>query len=487
VTLTASEKVEKVNIDAPVVCPPLDIPYVLSILEDPASVRFSSIVKFIADHIDDRLQQLLRSKQVLVKYSRDSPRLGSILVLASVVLEASAYDDFLQQIGNPAIKRLIAQDGDTSSLGDVARFILSVPDCHFPQMRPYIKSLAGNMSDPDSGPVTLQIIARLPKDEQLTLKDDLITYFEAHGAVYVRDQATVTAVSSLLPLFHGVLRPDLVSEFIPLIQRDIEIPVALLSWVVGRVPDASHPSLISAFVQRAFRSDVDQPLIRVLSDCKDTQLASFTAPHPIFGQLAGLLDQGKCVKAALFAMFRFSMIPAVLTTIANHSVLQAILRVPGRRGQRLQIFSALFVCEEFCRKTTVSDGVLKLAVSSMGDDQLAGYLLKLIGALSSHEGGRALIDQSGLLRVFAEMFLSAAHSDMATSLSILSNIAVSYREVPRIALIISCLMQDVLHDITHPTDILQTLIHLITRRPAPSRSMTCKTQSCRSSRAGSRP
>jgi hypothetical protein len=271
-------------------------------------------VKFIAGHIDDRLQQLLCSKQVLVKYSRDSPRLGSILVLASVVLEASAYDNFLQQIGNPAVKRLVAQDDDMSSLGDVARFILSAPDSHFPQMRSHIKSLAGNMSDPKSGPVTLQIIARLQKDEQLTFKNDLIAYFEAHGAVYMLDQATVPAVSSLLPLFHGVLRPNLVSEFIPLIQDDIEILVALLSWVVGRVPNASHRSLISAFVQRAFRPDVDQPFIHVLSDCKDTQLVSFTAPHPIFGQLAGLLDQGKCVKAALFAMFRFSMIPVVLAT-----------------------------------------------------------------------------------------------------------------------------------------------------------------------------
>jgi hypothetical protein len=54
---------------------------------------------------------------------------------------------------------------------------------------------------------------------------------------------------------------------------------------------------------------------------------------------------------------------------------------------------------------------------------------------------------------------------MAASLSILSNIAQSNREVPRVALIISCLMQDVLHDIKHRTEILQTLIHLIARSP----------------------
>jgi hypothetical protein len=97
----------------------------------------------------------------------------------------------------------------------------------------------------------------------------------------------------------------------------------------------------------------------------------------------------------------------------------------------------------------------------MRNENLSDSVLKLIGALSSHEEGRKLIDSSGLLTVFSQMFLSSASPNMGASLAILSNIARTHREIPRVSLVISCLMQDLRHDIAHRTAILQTLIPLI--------------------------
>jgi hypothetical protein len=172
------------------------------------------------------------------------------------------------------------------------------------------------------------------------------------------------------------------------------------------------------------------------------------------------------VRAALFAVFRLAMLPNVPEAIAGQQIVHAILHCQGLHAQRLQIFSSLVTSEELCRLITVSDGVLKLVLESMHSERLADFALKLIGSLSSHEDGRTLIDRSGLLNVFSEMFLSSSCHDMAEALSILSNIVEHGRKVPRVSLVISCLMQDLRPDLAHRTDILQTLIILIGAAPA---------------------
>lgn len=66
------------------------------------------------------------------------------------------------------------------------------------------------------------------------------------------------------------------------------------------------------------------------------------------------------------------------------------------------------------------------------------------------------------------MFLSSNCGEMSTALTILSNVATHLPEdkvIPQLSLIVSCLMQDLIHSSTNKSEILQTLIKLISRNP----------------------
>jgi hypothetical protein len=97
------------------------------VLRDPGTDQFANAVKFLANNIDQRVQKWLRGKHVLDQYSPDSPNLGAILVLVSVLLEEPSFGEFITRIGNVAISRII-EANNPERVGDAARFCFAVPD-----------------------------------------------------------------------------------------------------------------------------------------------------------------------------------------------------------------------------------------------------------------------------------------------------------------------------------------------------------------------
>ncbi|KAH0793069.1 TKL family protein kinase [Histomonas meleagridis] len=159
------------------------------------------------------------------------------------------------------------------------------------------------------------------------------------------------------------------------------------------------------------------------------------------------------------------IVPIVPMILANHPMLQSLLQIKEYKKQKLQIFTSLFLSEQFCYDTTIGDGVLNLVLSSMEDPDTVNYSIKLIGALSSHQYGCEIIQKTQIHSLVSQMFLSSIMTDVSTSLTILSNISQSTIQIPQISLIISCLMQDLNTTTIDKCEYLSTLINLVRSSP----------------------
>ena len=151
--------------------------------------------------------------------------------------------------------------------------------------------------------------------------------------------------------------------------------------------------------------------------------------------------------------------------LLNHPIINLILQVKGHAAQKLQIFTILFSSEQYCSNTTISDSIVKLIISTLNIETLTNYSLKLIGALSLHPTGCALINETGMLSLFSQMYLSSVYSDPKIPLLILTNLAKADCQIPDVSLIISCLMQDLVDSSINRSGILNTLIYLISSSP----------------------
>jgi hypothetical protein len=98
-----------------------------------------------------------------------------------------------------------------------------------------------------------------------------------------------------------------------------------------------------------------------------------------------------------------------------------------------------------------------------GDYQ--AYVLRLIGSLSAHRMGRELIERVGMLPLFSEMVLAAEPKDMRICLVILGNLMQAKLVLPKISLIVSCLMQELLSKVLPPEKVLIVLIQLVGLAP----------------------
>ena len=77
-----------------------------------------------------------------------------------------------------------------------------------------------------------------------------------------------------------------------------------------------------------------------------------------------------------------------------------------------------------------------------------------------HPEGCQILSDNGVLELFTQLFLSSAGSS-TIAYAILRNVARNVCEVPQCSLIVSCLMQDMIHDRQRRCEILDTLIALI--------------------------
>jgi hypothetical protein len=298
-----------------------------------------------------------------------------------------------------------------------------------------------------------------------SFKTELLRFFETNDFSGAEDQAVADAISKLLPLVIDSLSAQHLNRFLDSISTQFVIPVSLITLLIAKSPDTSIVPLTIAVIRTLVKTDVSPQVLEVLKRCSTADLAEIVSRQAVFDVIQRLFDERTLIDTALILLFSMSTIPGASVFIVGHPVLQSLLQIEGRIAQRLQIFTALFSVEVSVPKPSIVDGVVKLLLAAIAADGLADYALRLIGALSTHRTGCLLIQESGILSLFSQMFLSSMSSDRPGVLTILANTARGRAEIPQIALIISCLMQDLLDSCSNRIPLLLTLTEMISFKP----------------------
>ncbi|OHT16451.1 TKL family protein kinase [Tritrichomonas foetus] len=460
------EKFNRSSLETPELCPPLDINYLTTILSNPSDSNFPKVVNFLEQHIDSNIKGILHKANIISHYNAQSPNTPSILLIAKEVLDQKEFPQFFEDSGNSIIQEILSLNHSPSLIA-AAKFCLKVPDQFFSLIKDYVPQFVERMERPGLGPFVIRLLARLDTEEIKQFKSQIVEFITPTGILQVNDQNTLNAMCKLIPIIADKLTNLQFEYCIPLIEMDYDCPSSLIQLLIDKTNQSSVVRLLHAVVRAAARTDVTDCLIRVLRHCGPSDLRKVAKNYEVFDQIQKLLEEKKSVETALLLLFSLSTDEEIPPLLANHPLLHSVLQLEGHTAQRLQIFTALFSVEQFCSDTTISDGVLKLLVSSLDDERLTDYSMKLIGALSSHQSGCMLISGNGMLSLFSQMFLSSAAIDVSTALTILSNIATKLQnqEIPQLSLIISILMQDLIYSVTNKSDILQTLINLIKLSP----------------------
>ena len=444
---------------------PMDVPYLLAVLEHPSHEHFQSVVRFLVKHLDAQTLRLLRQKNILSTYTLQSQHPGSILQLASRVLLEKDVASFINSFMKPVIGGIF-EKGDSYEILCALSFCLRVPDSNFDEIKVYTPLFVQRIHEPRIGPFVVRLIARGTIEEARQYKKELLEYFDAEGISNIKDGLALEAVTKLFPMMTEDLTGSQVAHFIPLLEVPTPIPKELITMLVSKTSKEASASLNLALIKAAYRTDVTDIMISSLNSCDPKELEQYAQHLEVFDQLHRLIVEGRSIKVALLLLFRLAQVGSIPTILATHPMLHSVLDVKGHVAQKLQIFTCLLADEQFCIETTALDDIFKLLLSALTHDRLACYVLKMIGALSSHPTGRDMILEMGLLSIFTDIFLTPGTIDISTSLTILSNMSQVTNDIPQLSLIISCLMQDVLNTTSWQCDLLCTLTKLVSISPA---------------------
>ena len=446
-------------------CPPLDMGYLIGILKDSADKKFPSVVNFLISKIDDPIKEKLRKEKLIEAYTEENENLASVILLVAELLAPTEFTAFINDKGMKMIEKVVSI-ADRQSLVAACEFLLKVPDDLLARFSDVVPKIVEHIQEKDIGEYIIQLLARQPDEAKTKHHDALLKYF-GNGSVSkeLSEQSQLDALAILLPFFKDEIEEDRWDEFIELLEKDLDVPIDLVQLLISKTAQKSLVRLTLAIIKASVKTNVTEQLTETLLKCQRSDIEQISKNYDVFDTANRMLEDKQLVNVTLLLVFFLVQVPTVPIVLANHPLLHSILQIDGHVAQRLQIFTCLCSSEQFCSDTTTSDGVVKLLISSLSVESLIDYALRLIGSLSSHAPGCALVSETGMLSLFTQMFLSSRGSEMSISLQILSNAAKGRAEIPQISLIVSCLMQDLLYSRSDKCAILNTLCDLVTVSP----------------------
>lgn len=152
----------------------------------------------------------------------------------------------------------------------------------------------------------------------------------------------------------------------------------------------------------------------------------------------------------------------------KENVITSLLEMRKYTNQRLQIFSALTKNETFCENVEDStmENIIHLISSSTPSrgQHLSNTALRLILAMSTHKKGCLILEKHDVLDLFVQNFLSS-NIDINISYCIIRNVTKKNVELPQMKIIVSCLVQSLLYEMSQKETILDTLVALVKKAP----------------------
>ncbi|KAH0795894.1 TKL family protein kinase [Histomonas meleagridis] len=446
-------------------CPPIDFNYLVSVLKDPSNIHFPSVVTFLEKNIDSKLKQRLRESNIIDNYNSDSPNPSSILSISTLLLENSELKHFVKTVADRIIQKGIESD-DVQLIQSSIKFCLKIPSKDFKIIVHYIPDFISRSKQDDTLLfLVIRIFSRLPPTDVTFYEEEIYLFFTKINFEQTPDQETLESISILIPIISDRLEQTQINSMIGLIETDLNCPIPLIKYIIAKTKKETNVRLVKALIFAASHSNITECLLEVLQRCSDKDITKLIKNNEIFEQIQNLLKEKKSIDSSLLLLFYLLHDENVPVLLINHPIIDLVLQVKGHVAQRLQIFTLLFSSELFCSNTTISNSVIQLIISSLNIESLSEYSLKLIGALSLHSIGCSLINETEMLSLFSQMFLSSTCNDLTTQLLILTNLAKAECQIPEVSLIISCLMQELIVSTINRINILFTLIHLIKSSP----------------------
>ena len=450
-------------------CPPLNLDYLISKIKEPNDEHFSSLIYYICQRGDEKLRKYLRSEKILEIIMKSKNNIDAILAFASFILDNSEFEDFLQNGGLDMFKVCI-ETNNSQYLSAALRFALKIPKTELVQLKPFIpyimQILQGNTA---AIPHILQFITRFDVNELVDFKPQILKAI-MEVISNVDDQPTFDAIVSLLPIIKDSLTNNQIRMFYRLLTCDLVVTPSFVSILIQNPDSWSHASLILSMLKATAKSDITDVLLQFLQKVSQTEKDVFHQLYKMqdfFNTIQELLDSG-IARAPLFLLYCVSPILEAALKLAKHPTMQSLISMKGFQVQRLQIFTALCMHEKFCTETQYIDGIIHILVSSIRVRSLIDPSVRLIGAFSSHPGGCKLLSENRVLELFTQLFLTSWCGEPEISHTILRNIAVNHSaesSIPQGALIVSCLMQDLVYAANKTCEILNTIIALVETIP----------------------
>lgn len=460
-----SESIPFQKIKATRRCPPLDLEYAIPILKDPSHERFSSVSYFIVSKIDDKLRNELRKQKIIESLKNSTQNIDSVLLLASVLLNPDEFDGFLKSGGLGMFEQCVSMEKGPM-ISAAVKFGLKVPAELLGQLQKYLPDLVKylTMNSSMTNHDILQFLTRFDRSELQGFIREISAALLDVGEK-VDDQSTFDAIVALLPLCQKTLTKEQLRTFYHLLQNDFFVPSAFVQTLINANDSEKLPELISAILRATSNSDLANDFVELLQDCGSDVLDQVWRLPDIFNTMDELINRGDVVPP-LFLIFCIAPIHDAAMALADSQLLASLIQMKGHQSQRLQIFTLLCSFEDFCTKLTDIDGILHLLVSSLSEKQLISNAVRLIGSLSSHAVGCQILNDNGVLELFAQLFLSSSCGDTLTAQTILRNVAKAGCDIPQVSLIVSCLMQDMMEEHSKKSEIMATLVALVETLPS---------------------
>ncbi|OHT02411.1 TKL family protein kinase [Tritrichomonas foetus] len=446
---------------------PLDYEYIENVLNDPSSINYHHIANYLVTNLNNENRQRIRKLKFFSNpFLTNCSNIDCALILASVLLNSDEFPIFLEKYGNLMIKNIFTYS-PASALKAVAKFFMKIPNEYFDLISDFIPQLVDqlveNISSPDIGIYIIRFLSRLDSQQLNKYQMQILLFFNKNGIDLIEEQADIDAFSKIFPIVQDYIKSEHISSLLRILKKNLTIPIDLINYLISNTEREQTNSLVCSLLTTAIQNDVGNSLLKILENLSNSDIEDLSKSEDIFEILFLLLQKRHNIKDALFLLFQLVQVSNVPSLLLNHEILEELLSIEGFIAMRLQIFASLYIDESFCQNSAYTDGVMKILVDALGKRTplLIKTSLRFIGALSTHSSGTSLLNDSDLLQIFTQIFLSSPLANSPLSLQILINISRDSIQIPQASLIVSCLMQDLLYNSSNISLILITLRSII--------------------------
>lgn len=462
-----SDKIDFLKIKSAKRSPQIDIDFAISTLKNPNSPHFSSVAYYICSKIDKKIKRKLKHENIIKELLELNKNVDVVLLLASVLLTSKEYNWFLSNGGIDTFRTCLS-DIKTYNLSSALKFALKVPTTELNKFKEFIPLIVNHFNDgiDITNSLSLIFLTHFPADDIVEFKKE-IAQASLDSVEKVIDQETFNAIVYFLPLFSDCITPIQMLKFRRLLEYDFVVPSSFVISLIRASDKDNHKDLVISILKATSKSDIITVFLNFLQQLYYNEKETFNKiieQSGLLNIIYNLIQEGS-IQAPLFLLFCVSSIEDFAINISKDKLLLLIIKMKGFQAERLQILTSLSMHAKFCKSTTYMDEIINLLVSSLSNKSLVSYAARLIGAFSTHSCGCKILINNGVLEIFTQLYLSSSSGDTSISQAIIKNVARNGCDVPQCSLIVSCLIQDLIYDVTRKAQILDTIIAIVEQIP----------------------